>query len=186
MILYFVDDVLNIINNNKLITIKMKDIIYQGNIIKRNLFIDEFNKAIKKEKIKSKLFGDKISIVKNGYYNNRDLYFLETLFLELGFIKVEFINIVDLLPDRDATFVEVNKDYMVMYFDKPLFIDLNIINDIPNVIKYFKDKSKSDIVLFGTNEFISGIKVFNFNIYYLENSSSYICDSLLKVKKYGV
>lgn len=186
MILYFVDDILNIINNKKIISIKMKDIIYQGSILKRNLFIEEFNKTIKKEKIKSKLFGDKVKIVKNIFYNNRDLYYLESLFLELGFIKVEFIDVLEMLPDRDATFIEINKDYMIIYLEKCLFVDLNLINDIPRVLKYFKSEFKEDVILFGTNALISKIQVPELNIYYLENSDSYICDSLLKVKKYGV
>ena len=186
MIIYFVDNCLNIINNNKVINIKMKDIICQGNVVNRHLFVEEFNKEIKKAKIKSKLFGDKIWIVKNVFYNNRDLFYLENLFLELGFVKVDFINIRELLPDRDATFIEIDKDYMVMYVESGVFVDLKLVGDIPKVIRYFQEDLKKDVVLFGTNEYLSQIKVADLNIYYLENSASYICQSLLKVKKYGV
>ena len=52
-------------------------------------------------------------------------------------------------------------------------------------VEYFKAYFKEDVVLFGTNKNIAQIKMKNKFLYHLENSATYINDSLLKVKKYG-
>lgn len=184
MRIFFVDDLLNIIYKDKVFELKLKGTLEKGNVLKRTEFMEEFGKFLKKEKIKSKLFGDNIVIVKNAFYNNRDLYFLENIFLEMGFNKVIFLEIEKLLPDRKATFIEINNNYLILYLDKPILVDLEFIKDIPVVIKYFSTFFKNDIVLFGTNQYIPNIKISNLDIYYLENYNSYIKDSLLKVKKY--
>lgn len=184
MTLFFVDDVLNVIYKDKALNLKLKDIIFQGNIIDRARFMEEFIKFLKKEKIKSKLFGDNITIVKNVSFNNRDLYFLENAFLELGFAKVEFMDIKSLLPDMSGLFIEVNINDMVIYKDEEVFISLEYIKDIPKVIGYFIKDIKDNIILFGTNKYIPNIKIHDVNLYYLDNFESYITESLLKVKKY--
>ncbi len=186
IILFLVEDILNIIYNNKSIEVVLKDILYQGNIIDRAKFMEEFIKVLKKEKIKGKLFGDDVYIVLNSYYTVRDKYFLESVFLELGFLKVIWIPIKDVLPDEAAIYIEINNSYMVINLDKGLFIDLNYFKDIPKILMQFLDGDKSDIVLFGKNKNIPFIKLKNKNIYYFENYLHYITESLLKVKKYGV
>ena len=186
MTLFFVDNLVNIVYKDKVFGLKLKGILEKGNIIKRTEFMEEFGKFLKKEKVKSKLFGDNIVIVKNTFYNNRDLYFLENIFLEIGFNKVIYLEIEKLLPDRNATFIEINNSYLIIYLDKTIFVDLEFIKDIPVVIKFFSDLFKDDIILFGTNQYIPKIKIPKINIYYLENYNSYINESLLKVKKYDV
>lgn len=184
MTLFFVDDVLNVIYKDKALNLKLKDIIFQGNINDRTRFMEEFIKFLKREKIKSKLFGDNITIVKNVSFNNRDLYFLENTFLELGFSKLEFMDIKSLLPDMPGLFIEINNNDMVIYKEDGLFISLKYIKDIPKVINYFAGDTKSDIVLFGTNKYIPDIKIKDIHLYYLDNYNNYITESLLKVKKY--
>ncbi len=183
MVLFLVDEVLNIIYKGKAFSLKLKDIILEGNIIDRVKFMEEFAKFLKREKVKGKLFGDNITVVKNASYNNRDLYFIESIFLELGFNKVEFMDILSLLPEREGTFIEINNGYMVLYLNSPLLVDLKYIKDIPRVLNYFKEYFKGDVILFGTNQNIPSVMQPNINLYYLENFNSYITDSLLKVKK---
>ena len=68
---------------------------------------------LKKEKIRNKLFGDNITFVDSGYFSVGDLFFIENIFLDMGFIKVDFLNIRELLPEAKATYIEINNSYLV-------------------------------------------------------------------------
>ena len=89
LIVYFCDNTVSIIYNTRVISQK-SDSIYQGLVVDRIKFIVSFMQILKKEKIKTKLFGDKIYIVKDAYFNQRDQFYLENIFLELGFVQVLF------------------------------------------------------------------------------------------------
>lgn len=90
-----------------------------------------------------------------------------------------------MLPESNATYIEINEEYMVINLDKGVYLDLEYFKDIPQILEYFKAYFKEDVVLFGTNKNIAQIKMKNKFLYHLENSATYINDSLLKVKKYG-
>lgn len=184
LIIYFCDNTLYIVHNMKIIEKKM-DSIYQGLVVDRTKFIESFMQILKKEKIKTKLFGDKIYIVKDVYFNERDMFYLENIFLELGFVQVLFMDIKDLFLS-DYTYIGIFKDYMVFYLDKPVFLDLYYFKDFPKLISYFQEYYESYVVLFGTNENIPEINQSLINIYYIDNYKDFIVKSLLKVKKYGV
>lgn len=183
LIIYIVEDTLCCVNNGKLITVILKNCIQKGFIINSEIFILEFNKMMKKEKIKSKLFGDNISFVNNGYFSIGDIYFIESIFKELGFLKVEFLNIRDLLPTMKAIYVEVNNSYMVLYLDDILYFDMAYFNDIPKTLSLFKAYLDKDVAFFGQNKCIPKVSISNVNCYYIENYVNYITQSLLKVKK---
>lgn len=176
---YFVDDIINIVYNGKVIRKKLKNIIKKGNVICRESFMEEFMKILKLEKIKSKLFGDKIYVVKNSFYSVRDLYFLETMFLDLGFIKVIFLDIEDLMPDDNATFIEFNDTYLNII--KGPLLDLDYFKDIPKVLESIN--LKKNVYLFGSNKLIPELKINNKNLYYFDNFKDYIENSLLKINK---
>ena len=184
LVVYFVDDILNIVYNSRVINIRLKCIIRHGNIFDKQKFMDEFIKILKKENIKGKLFGDSITIVKNAFYTNRDVYFLENVFMELGFLKISFLDVRDLLPSEDVTFIEVNNSYMVLYLDEGVFLDLKYFKDIPKILDYFST-IKANVILFGLNKNLPKIKLKNKEVYYYDNFQNYITESLLKVKKYG-
>ena len=181
LMIYFYDDIISIIYNGQVIEKKL-DSIYRGLVVNRTDFMESFLGLLKKERIKSKLFGDKIYIVRDAYFNNRDLFYLENLFLELGFIKVIFIDIYELFSE-EYTYIGVFKDYMVFYLDKPLVMDLTYFKDIPKLIAYFKEYYQTYVILFGTNHFIPAIKSQLVPIYYVDHYQNYITQSLLKVKK---
>ena len=166
---------------NKLIK-KDFESIDNGFIVDKEKFMYEFLNVMKKEKIKGKLLGDKISIVKESFYTFSDVYFLESVFNELGFIKVNFIDI-RIFFDREATYIEINKKYMIINLDKGLYLELIYYKDIPKIIEYFKEYIKKDIILYGTYKDIPNIKVRGLNVYFMDNRMTYITDCLLKVKK---
>lgn len=181
--IYFFEDTMQLFYRGRVISKNLNSICSKGYIVNRKEFMEEFIKTIKKEKIRGKLFGDEITIIKNAYYSHSDLFYLESIFNELGFVKVYFLDIRELLPEEDVTYVEINSSYMVLYFDQGIFLDLQYFLDIPKILSYFSVHLKNTLVLFGTNANIPKIKVKDKEIYYFENYKIYITDSLLKVKK---
>ena len=177
MLVYVVDNIINVIYKKQVYTGKFKS-INKGYIINKDEFMNEFLKFLKKEKIKGKFWGTAIEIIDNSYFGVSDKFFLENIFLELGFIKVNFKNIKDLFLD-DKTFIEVNNTYMVINLDKGIYLDLDYYKDIPKILDYFKDLIEKDIVLFGVNKKITEIKLRDRDVYYLQNREKYIIDSLL-------
>ncbi len=186
MILYFRDDGFSIVYNGKVMNIQMESIVDKGEIVDRGRFMEEFPKIIKAKKIKSKLFGDNIYLVKNSYFNNRDIFFWESLFSDLGFIKVIYIDIRDFFLDSDSTYVEINKGYLVLNLDKGIYLELDYIQSIEDVLVYFSKYMKKNVILFGSNDSISKVKCDSMNVYYMEDNINYITQSLLKVKKCDV
>lgn len=183
LIIYIVEDTLYCAYRGKLISVVLKSCILKGFIINKEVFMHEFSVMLKKEKIKNKLFGDNITFVDNGYFSVGDLFFIENIFLDMGFIKVDFLNIRELLPEAKATYIEINNSYLVLYLDKTLYLDLSYFNDIPKVLGLFISYFDNDIALFGVNKCIPKVYINDVNIYYIENYKDYITRSLLKVKK---
>lgn len=186
IVVYFVDSNLHFIYKNKLFTEPLKDIIVDGMVVSKNKFMEAFVKILKKHKIKSKLFGDEITIIQNVFYSASDLYFLEQIFLDLGFIKVHFFDIRELLPEEDATFIEINQNYLVFYFDNGFILSLDYFKDLPKLFSLLVAYMKPTVILLGTNSNIPKIKHSSLEIYYFANYSTYLIDSLLKVKKCDV
>lgn len=181
---YFVDDILKLVYNGRIIEKKLKNIISKGRVINREKFMEEFMNLLKKEKIKNRLFGDKIHVIKNLYFNVSDEFFLEHIFLDLGFVKVIFLDIRELLPDDDVTFIEFNDSYMVVYTLNGIYIDLDCFKDLPKILSLIN--IKDNIYLFGVNDFIPQLKFDKKNVYYFENYKTYITESLLKINKCDV
>lgn len=182
LMVFMVDKSVNILYKNRIICEKLSS-VNKGMVTNRLLFIEEFVRILKKEKIKTKMFGEDIVIVKNSFFEVSDMFFLENIFTELGFIKVLFKDIKDLMPKDEASYIEINESYMVINFDKGLFFDLDYFKDIPKVLEYFKNDFKNEIVLFGVNKFIPKIKVKGLDLYYFDDFREHIVNSLLKAKK---
>lgn len=183
IVVFIVDDFINIVYNNRVINKKLSNVIDKGFIVNKSNFIEEFIKLSKKEKIKTKLFGEIITIVKNSFYSISDVAFIENIFNELGFLKVDYLDIKELFSLEDATFIEINNSYMVINFDIGLYFDLDYFKDIPRILDYFSLFIKEDLILFGTNKNIPKINVKNKKVYYYDNFENYIAESLLRVKK---
>ncbi len=184
LIVYFCDDYIHIVNHHQIIHKKL-DSIQKGLVVDRTKFMESFLSILKKEKIKSKLFGDKIYIVKDVYFKPSDLFYLESIFSELGFIKIVYIDICDLFC-KDYTYIGIFQDYIVFYLEKPLIFDLCYVEDISKLIDDLQEYYLDYVVLFGTNLRIPEIKSDSIHLYYIDHYTDYITESLLKVKKYGV
>lgn len=185
MIIYIVENSFHCVYKNRIISVDLKNCIQKGYIVNKEVFMQEFNKMLKKEKIKTKLFGDNITFVNNGYFSTGDLFFLESIFNDLGFIKVDFLDIRDLFPDMNVIFVEINESYIIIYLKDTLYLDLTYFKDIPVILNSLKTAFDKDIAFFGLNKSIPNIHIKNVYSYYIENYKNYITQSLLKVKKQG-
>ena len=122
------------------------------------------------------MFSLKIEIVLNTYFRESDKYYIESIFNDLGFIKIVFRDIREFFI-KDAIYIELNNTYMVINLDKGIYLDLDYFKDIPRILDGFNiDK---DILFFGVNKEIVNINLINKDIYYLQNKENYITDSLL-------
>lgn len=186
MIIYFRDNTFYLVYKDKIIESTSKDCVKKGFLINKDLFIIEFTHMLKKERIKSKLFGSDITILKNSFYRESDCAFLENIFIELGFNKVLFMDMKDVLTDESATYIEINQSYFVVYLEDALYFDIKYFKDIPKILEYLKDNFKDYVILFGSSSLIPHIKVNGVVIYYLENPALSVLNSLLKVKKCDV
>ena len=178
MIIFMVDDRLKIVYKKRVINKQLKNIIEKGRIVDKLKFMEEFVNIQKKEKIKVKLLGDNIEVIKNSFYTVSDIAFLEYIFLEIGFNKVIFKDIKDYYEDK-VTIIELNNSYMVV---NNLFLDLDYFKDIVYILDYLKDYIKKDVIFWGVNKNIPKIKLKNKNVYYYENYETYLEDKLLKEK----
>ena len=183
LVVYFYDNVVSIVDKDRVITQEL-DSIKKGLVVNRTSFMESFVSIIKNNKIKSKLFGDKICIIQDAYFHSGDLFYLENMFMEMGFIKVIFKNIYELFQKK-YTYVGIFKDYIVLYLDKPVFLELTYIKDYSKLVNDFKDYAQKYVVLFGSNQDIPNISQL-VNVYYIDYYQDYVVKSLLKVKKYGV
>ena len=181
MTVYFLDNNLILVNNKKVINKKVKS-INKGYIINRDLFINEFLGIVKKEKIKIKLLNSRVIVIKNTYFREADIFFIENIMNEIGFLKVDFLDIRNFW-EKDNVYVELNTNYMIINFDKGLYFDLDYFKDIPKIITYFKETFNKDIYLYGTNKNIVNIRIKNKLIYYFDNYDTFIVDNILKLEK---
>lgn len=185
MIIYFANETFYLVYNRKIIAVTLKQIISKGMIYHKSEFMEAFIKTLKKEKIKSKLFGDTITILDIGY-SIIDRFYLESIFLELGFIKVEYYDVRNFFQDGYATYVLINDRNMILFLNDTINLDLDYFKDIPKILDYFKEHFGDYLIFLGSNSFIPDIRLKGIDVYYLEEYTDFIPKCLLKVKKYGV
>ncbi len=132
--LYICDDELFFLDiaKDKIYKEKFKS-LKEDNIVNSAKFINEFSKFLKKNHIKTTLFGENISFIKNKQINPVILEKYEEILKEY-FHKIEYINLEELLRiDKDMAYLHITKNYIDYYFMKKnqinsLRIDLEIFN----------------------------------------------------------
>lgn len=182
LIVYLVSNRLVVIYNKKVFEKEIPHVIQKGLIQDKDRFSEEFVKLLKENKIKNKLLGEDIYVLKNTYYTKADLYFLENIFEKLGYLKVKYIDITEFFKENDGIYVEINNDYLVINLDKGILVDLTYFKNIESVLSFLIDYSKV-IILFGENKKLKDIQIDNLQIYYIDRSKDYIKDLLISYKK---
>lgn len=173
--IYFREDKIFFVDKSLVINKIFKSLLF-GRIIDKNLFINEFNEFLKINNIKIGLIGSKLKIVKNAYFNLSDIYFLEQIFLDMGFLKIEFLDINTFYLNKEDVYIELNQDYLVYKNN------IYILNDINNLKVFLSLILPCDvnIVLYGNNPLIPKIVLKDKNIYYVDNYENFIVDALKK------
>lgn len=180
---YLVDNTLELIYQNKLNSYKLTNIINQGRIIDADKFKEEFTNILKKLKIKSGLFGDKITCIQESFYTHADIFYLNHIFEDLGFIKVEHLDIKNFFL-QNYIYVEINQDYAVINLEDAIFINLQLLPDIMPILNILQ--IKENIILFGKNKVIPNLQNKDLNIYYLDNYVNFISDTIIKYNQESV
>lgn len=92
--------------------------IKEEQIIDSYLFIEEFHKFLNRNHIRTTLFGENISMIKNKNINPVVLEKYEECFKEY-FHKIEYVDLEDLLKmDKDMSYLRITKNYIDYYFMK--------------------------------------------------------------------
>ena len=183
MVIYIVDDEINIVDNSKVINKKLENIIDRGRIKNRLKFINEFINICKQAKIKNKLLGENIRIIKNSFYNESDLFYLENIFNELGYNKVIFKNIEDYFLNKEATYIEFNKQYLVINLREVIFWDGKYFDDLALIFRILAKDIKKQVIFFGNNKLIEKVKINGKNVYYMSDYQHYLVKRILEENK---
>lgn len=163
----FTENGLIILNKKKLIKYKLKS-INNYFITNKELFIEEISNIIETNKINNNLLTDNIKIIVDSTYSELYLSNLKEIFKELSFNKVDFINIIDILPpSNNVIFIDVsNNSIKIIHKDIVYQSNVNFSKYIQILSIYLKNIQKhhhiDNIYLYGTypytNRFIAEIE----------------------------
>jgi len=182
IIVYLVSNRVIVVYNKRIITKDLFKIVDKGLIKDKEKFSEEFMRLLKDNKIKNKLLGEDIWVLKNTYYTEGELFFIQSIFERLGYLKVRFIDIKDFFKEKNSIYIEINNDYLVINMDRGILVDLEFFKDIKSILKMIE--SDKPIILFGDNEKLLDIIEEKSEIYYIDNTKNYIADALLDYKFY--
>ena len=122
LILKFTYDGIFIIYKNKISYYKLKNSVENHKVINKEIFIKSINELIEKLKINNKFFSENISIIVDSTYNHENIQLIISIFKELSFNKIEFINILDLINTNQQTLViELNENNFKLYYLKSTY-----------------------------------------------------------------
>lgn len=165
-ILYICDDEIFFLNIKKDQIVKEKfKSIKEDNIINSDLFSNEFDKFLRKNHIKTTLFGENIIFIKNTNISPISQEKYQSVLKEY-FRNIEFKNLETILKvDKDVGFLNISSNYIDYYFMKKnqvatLRVSLQLFNDNLNktlhhlLTTIYKPKK---IMVFGNHENIAKI-----------------------------
>ncbi len=86
-------------------------------VINKELFIKELNYILKKNKINTSLLTDNINIIIDNTYSKLDKEILESIFTELSFNKIKFINITKIFDiKKQELIIDISKNNIKIYY----------------------------------------------------------------------
>ena len=156
-----------ILKNNNIISNQLKSVA-NYKVINKELFIQEFEHILKTNKINNNILTDNIKIIIDATYSEIEKEDLSTIFKELSFNKIEFIDLLTLfILDSTELLIDISNNSIKIYFDNEIILS-NIYfykyKAILNLyLKNIKDKYNIKCIkLFGnykfTNKFIYDIE----------------------------
>ena len=150
-------------------------------IINTKLFYKEIENICKELNINNHFLSDNISIIIDNTYNESDKYIIKSIFKDLSFNKINFINVSHILNiKKDELIINIHEKYLKIYFNniiicnKIYFKEHKKILDI--YIPIFLENSIKNIKIFGEYPKIDDIydylsSKYNINIFIYSNNN---------------
>lgn len=181
-IFYLVDSELHLyeVKKEKYEVYELKNIIYQGRIIKPKQFIKKINDILLKNKI-SKIFSSLNAVVIYKItLKYIDKKIIIDTFNECNFKNIKMISTKSLL-EKNKTLIDLNRQELTIYQNNKYYkIDINSFIDLEESLKILEKKIGDDIILIGNNPKIAGLESKIINIFYYEDNSKYYIKKLIK------
>lgn len=132
-------------------------------VINSQDFIRDLSLIFKNQNINRRLLTDNIQILIDSSYSIQDIHLLESIFKELSFNKIEFINWIDIPNTKeDSLLINISKNVKIYYKHKTYIVNI-IYNKYTEILsQYLKilinRYSISNIKIFGDNKNIHSIR----------------------------
>ncbi len=111
----FTQNSILILYNKKLNSYQVQS-VNNYKVINKDLFIEEMTNIIDINKINNHILTDNISIIMDNTYTNLDQRILESIFKELSFHIIEFINILDIIKIKpNQVLLDISKNIIKIY-----------------------------------------------------------------------
>lgn len=156
-----------ILKNNNIISNQLKSVA-NYKVINKELFIQEFEHILKTNKINNNILTDNIKIIIDATYSEIEKEDLSTIFKELSFNKIEFIDLLTLfILDSTELLIDISNNSIKIYFDNEIILSNIYFYKYKAILKLYlkniKDKYNIKCIkLFGnykfTNKFIYDIE----------------------------
>ncbi len=175
-VIYLIDNKIYYKNNNNIIEFCFKkDIIYE---LKKEQFINNYLSFLRKNKLKTIIFYQTITIIYDSILSKHDCNYLKNIFYEIGYRKVflkkdiSFIN-----ASKENAYLITGKQYKLIYRDnynqKKEFILNKEILSIKELTIIIKNRVKNNLIIIGNYD--SELLIDNYyiidhkSIFFLEN-----------------
>lgn len=143
-------------NNEKIIYHKFYS-VDNYKVINKTLFIEEFNKISSTYKINNKFLTDNISIIVDNIYTETDKSTITSIFKELSFNKIDFINITDIFKLKsNELLIDISTNHIKIYFNNQILSTPVYFSKYKDILRLYlnqillKNKIK-EVKLFGNN-----------------------------------
>ncbi len=158
------------------------DVINESKISKPKIFFGIFNNFLKKNKLLTSIFTEKIDVIIEENFKDSDKNILDEILLKLNFKNIRYISTKSILKiKKNILYINNNKDYSVIYykdkFDKEKTF---VINKKIFVNSSFEDyinknyRNYKTIYNFGEKE-LEELK--DFDLYIYQNSPYFIIEN---------
>ena len=158
----FIQDGIIVYHHNKLNTYHLIS-VENYKFINQQLFYEELSNIINENNINNHLLTDNINIIIDNTYTNLELDNIKSIFKELSFNKITFINLINIFHlNKNELLIDISNNIIKIYYNNDI-ININIyFNKYKQLISiYLKELLKKEniniIKVFGDYKEINNI-----------------------------
>ncbi len=158
----FIQDGIIVYHHNKLNTYHLIS-VENYKFINKQLFYEELSNIINENNINNHLLTDNINIIIDNTYTNLELDNIKSIFKELSFNKITFINLINIFHlNKNELLIDISNNIIKIYYNNDI-ININIyFNKYKQLISiYLKELLKKEniniIKVFGDYKEINNI-----------------------------